>query len=263
MTKEELDNLKIKYPEFKGKGRAKNLTNLRFGWLTALYRYDQKGTNGKCAQWVCQCDCGNIIICDAGRLNSKQKTNCGCQTKSLKSKNAKNNFNDLTGQTFGELKVIKHINNPDNTGALFECLCSCGNKEIVKGIALSYGQVTRCKQCAEKYRHRSKGSPVNLIGKKFGSLLVLEESEQRSSNGGVKWKCLCDCGNITYIPTFSLLSNNSTTCGAPIHKAKDLTGKKFGKLTAIKILNKQDSQGHFYGNVNANVEILFKLQLII
>lgn len=246
LTEEELNKIKEKYPEFKGSGRCKNLTNLYFGELLVLYRFDEKGGNGKCAQWVCQCSCGNIRVCDAGRLNSKSITHCGCKTKELISTARKKIFNDLTGKIFGELTVIKHIDNPKNTGALFECLCSCGNIRIVKGGDLSSGSVKKCKDCVKKQQRKSKGSSKNLIGQKFGTLTVLKETSYRTSGGDVKWECKCDCGEITYIPTNSLTSGNSTTCGASIHKAKDWTGHRFGKLTALEIINKQDNAGHFY-----------------
>lgn len=246
MNEVDLKKIKEQYPEFNGKGRCKNLTNQHFGELLALYRFDEKGSNGKCAQWVCICSCGNIRVCDAGKLNNGNITHCGCKTKELQSKASKNRFKDLTNQIFGDLKVIKHIDNPNNTGALFECLCSCGNTRIVKGTYLSAGTVTKCEQCAKIQKHIKKGSSKNLIGQKFGTLLVLEETLYRTLNGGVKWKCKCDCGEVVYIETNSLISGNSTTCGASIHKAKDWTGHKFGSLTALEIINRQDSAGHFY-----------------
>lgn len=45
------------------------------------------------------------------------------------------------------------------------------------------------------------GAKKNLIGQKFGRLTVLEETDERSTQGGVIWKCKCDCGKIVYKPT--------------------------------------------------------------
>ena len=178
ITEKELKKIKEKYPEFEGKGRHKDLTNKIFGKLIALYRFNTPGTSGKCAQWVCQCSCGNITIADAGRLNN--------------------------------------------------------------------GSKHQCQECTKKQRHKIRKSSKNLVNKKFGSLLVLEETNKRDNFGNVKWKCQCDCGQITYVTTSSLTSGNSTTCGAAIHRAKDLTNKRFNKLVAIQIMNKQDKAGHFY-----------------
>jgi hypothetical protein len=53
---------------------------------------------------------------------------------------------------------------------------------------------------------------VNLIGEKFGKLLVKKESG-RNKKGSVLWECLCDCGNITTVSTGALRSSNTTSCG--------------------------------------------------
>ena len=53
---------------------------------------------------------------------------------------------------------------------------------------------------------------ANLINQKFNRLLVIEKTDQRK-NGSIVWKCLCDCGNITYVTTRELRSNNTKSCG--------------------------------------------------
>lgn len=68
-------------------------------------------------------------------------------------------------------------------------------------------------------------------GKRFGKLTVLEYDSAKQ-----KWKCLCECGNITY-KTTGHLNANAVSCGC-IQK-QDLTGKRFGKLT---VLCKSDNQ---------------------
>ena len=53
----------------------------------------------------------------------------------------------------------------------------------------------------------------NLIGKIYSKLTVLEETEKRDVNGNVIWKCQCECGNITYVSTSSLNTQNTCSCG--------------------------------------------------
>lgn len=55
------------------------------------------------------------------------------------------------------------------------------------------------------------GKPLDLVGQKFGKLLVLELSQ--SGNGYRKWKCKCECGNICYIPTKTLRNGTAKSCG--------------------------------------------------
>lgn len=52
----------------------------------------------------------------------------------------------------------------------------------------------------------------NLIGQKFGRLLVVKEGE-RSSSGRVRWHCVCDCGKELDVYGPSLKSGNTKSCG--------------------------------------------------
>lgn len=51
-----------------------------------------------------------------------------------------------------------------------------------------------------------------MIGKKFGKLTVLEECEERSKNEKL-YKCICDCGNITYVRGSPLRNGHTKSCG--------------------------------------------------
>lgn len=75
----------------------------------------------------------------------------------------------------------------------------------------------------------------DLTGKRFGKLTALEETDQRQ-DGRVVWKCQCDCGNITYVPTNMLQKGHKKSCGCIT--AIDVTGQRFGKLVAIKPVGK-------------------------
>ena len=52
----------------------------------------------------------------------------------------------------------------------------------------------------------------NKIGKKFGKLIVLEDTGKRQLKY-VIWKCLCDCGNITEVRSNHLKSGHTKSCG--------------------------------------------------
>lgn len=52
----------------------------------------------------------------------------------------------------------------------------------------------------------------DLVGKRFGRLVVLEETGNRK-RGNVIWKCVCDCGNIVYAPTAYITSGQKMSCG--------------------------------------------------
>lgn len=88
---------------------------------------------------------------------------------------------------------------------------------------------------------------ANLIGQKFNRLLVMEKTPERKA-GSIVWKCLCDCGNITYVSSRDLKSNNTKSCGClnrekrieriqkynSEEKEKIIVGKRYGKLIALE-----------------------------
>lgn len=53
---------------------------------------------------------------------------------------------------------------------------------------------------------------IDLVGKKFGFLTVIERAEN-TKNGGSKWKCKCDCGNETVVSAGNLKNGAVKSCG--------------------------------------------------
>ena len=58
----------------------------------------------------------------------------------------------------------------------------------------------------------SRGKPKDLTGRKFGRLTVIRMTDERRSRH-VVWECLCDCGNRHFVPSNSLLSGKTKSCG--------------------------------------------------
>ena len=90
---------------------------------------------------------------------------------------------------------------------------------------------------------------LNLIGQKFGRLLVIQETSKRANNS-VVWKCQCECGNICYVSSSSLKNNKTKSCGClkkesdrkPKGNVIDLIGQKFNHLTVVS-RDGSDSRG--------------------
>lgn len=76
----------------------------------------------------------------------------------------------------------------------------------------------------------------NLIGQRFGKLVV--EAQEETANGNRRWRCKCDCGKLHISTTGNLRSGHTTDCGCV--KSPDLTGRVFGKLT---VLGRSDTYG--------------------
>ena len=79
------------------------------------------------------------------------------------------------------------------------------------------------------------------VGMVFGQLTVL--SVFRDSKGALKCRCLCDCQTLTEVYWSNLKAGRTKSCGcqekANRRKFKDITGQRFGKLTAISPTEKR------------------------
>ena len=88
---------------------------------------------------------------------------------------------------------------------------------------------------------------LELTGKIFGKLTVLSKAETLKKQ--TRWLCKCECGNQKIIVGTHLTSHWKPTqsCGC-LKKTHfvDLTGKKFGKLTLIKLLGKNKAKCWIY-----------------
>jgi hypothetical protein len=54
---------------------------------------------------------------------------------------------------------------------------------------------------------------ANLVGQKFGKLLVIRESEERKTPNQAYWLCKCDCGNEHTVSTNCLNMMTVKSCG--------------------------------------------------
>jgi hypothetical protein len=138
-------------------------------------------------------------------------------------------YKDVTGKRFGKLVALEysHSNN-GRTYWLFEC--SCGKKVGPRRIdAVKRRKNSSCGNSL------CSGRIKNIVGKRFGKLLVTEFSHSVGEYS--YWVCKCKCGNITHpISSVCLKSGVSKTCGSGLCNGKiiNLTGQIFGELKVIK-----------------------------
>lgn len=76
---------------------------------------------------------------------------------------------------------------------------------------------------------------VDETGNRYGRLVVLRRAEN-SRTGIAKWLCRCDCGKEKAILGTSLRNGATSSCGClrVERLTKDMTGKTFGRLTALE-----------------------------
>lgn len=77
---------------------------------------------------------------------------------------------------------------------------------------------------------------IDIVGLRFGKLVVIEPSTERHKSGSKMYICKCDCGNITLSRSDYLRFGKKTSCGCTLNRVgvlDDLSGKRFGFITVI------------------------------
>lgn len=114
----------------------------------------------------------------------------------------------MTNETYGELTVVEMLWNYKNKHRTYcKCLGIDGKEYIVRQDALRSG-ITHSIKGANK-----AGRAKDITGQKFGMLTAICPSEKRAINGNIRWKCVCDCGNIIYPTVNNLERLHTTSCG--------------------------------------------------
>lgn len=89
---------------------------------------------------------------------------------------------------------------------------------------------------------------IDRTGQRFGALVVKERATGSGLRRRTRWLCQCDCGETSIVEAASLVGGLTTSCGCGIHKhaarARDLTGRRYGKLTVIECTGR-DLVGQF------------------
>lgn len=120
---------------------------------------------------------------------------------------------DLTGETFGEWKVLGLSHKDTHSNRRWSCVCSCGRTSTVATYALLSGHSKACGKC--KYaNHR------DLTGEIFGEWKVLGLSH-KDAKCQRHWLCLCSCGKQSTVVEYALLDGNSKSCRNCCNKYTD------------------------------------------
>lgn len=138
---------------------------------------------------------------------------------------------DLTNQKFGKLTVLhKDTERITKNGSYWVCQCECGKIKSIKSSSLRRGEILSCgclrNQRVQEIKYQQS---LDMIGKTFGKLTVVERSERKGNSGEIYWICLCDCGNLTEVRGQDLKRNDGNqtiSCGC-FHRS----------IGATKILN--------------------------
>lgn len=157
---------------------------------------------------------------------------------------------DLTGQRFGRLTVLKMEKKLTNAGkkrthAL--CKCDCGSYKYVLPGNLKSGKQKSCGCLEDESRYHRKHY-IDIQGKKFGMLTAISLCSEVESNGSRKWLCQCECGEYTKISYTNLTHGRIKSCGCIRRRyvqsiSNDYIGKTFGKLMVIDKHSERSKSG--------------------
>lgn len=171
-------------------------------------------------------------------------------------------FQDLTGQKFGKLTVIRKgdckVLPSGRRQIMWICKCECGNEIAAQANNLKSGHTISCgcarNEIGEKLTH-------DLTGMKFNRLTVIRQAE-KSKSSETRWVCCCDCGNETIVQSNNLKSGLVKSCGCYKHEylveAHTIHGgaKREGQRTKLysvwigmrrRCYDEYDSNYHRYG----------------
>lgn len=97
----------------------------------------------------------------------------------------------------------------------------------------------------------------DLSGEKFNKLTVLYDPMRSDA----KCKCLCDCGNISYVRRYALISGHTKTCGCS-HKKYTITNRRIFRIWSnmidrCKSTKRRDSKNYFHKGIRVCEEWQF------
>ena len=227
-------------------GRAKDLRNQQFGYLTVLYRIKNNKDNK--TKQACKCDCGNIIGVIGTDLTTGHTKSCGCHKSEL-IKN-KNTISEI-GNRYGRLVVLERTGSNSERRAIQKCQCDCGNIIETTGKLLRTGKTTSCgcymkEKSAKNLKETASNNFINELGNKYGKLTVIEKINEDKNFQGTLQKCQCECGNIKITRGQYLRNGIVSSCGC-------LTISK-GELAISQLLqnNNIDFKTEYAININKN-----------
>ena len=192
-----------------------DITGQKFNMLTAI-RYDHTANNGT-VYWLFKCDCGQEKAIIKTHVVTGKKKNCGCVQC--------NRSDNITGQKFNMLTAVRYDHSKSGTYWLFRC--DCGTERILRKTNVVNGYIKSCGcskgKCSKENKHTAH---EDITGQKFGKLTAIKQDH------GDYWLFKCDCGSEKVINKTNVIRGFTKSCGCI--QENDITGQKFGKLTAIK-----------------------------
>lgn len=201
-----------------------------FGELTILKIVDSKEKSKLVRRCECRCSCGKITMPQVSVVINGYIKSCG-HTRRM-------DYNQLIGQTFGELTILKIVDSRENSRLVrrCECRCSCGKITNPRVTTVTNGFIKSC-------GHARKKDYSHLIGQTFNKLTILKVMNSKENSRTVqRCECRCSCGKITKPRVTDVIRGYIKSCGHAREKDYSyLIGQTFGELTILKIIKTEEN----------------------
>lgn len=112
-------------------------------------------------------------------------------------------FEEYIGKKYGNLTITTFDSLKKNGTPVFAVACECGNNYLKCGLDRLISGKTKDCGCSKRN--------VDLVGKKFGRLLVVEKTNKRITHH-IVWKCQCECGSEVEVSSHDLRAKKSCGC---------------------------------------------------
>lgn len=89
---------------------------------------------------------------------------------------------------------------------------------------------------------------LSVIGKRFDNVIVEERTNNKNAAGSWLYKCRCVlCGRVKYAAIYDIRNGRIKDCGHHKRPRKDLTGMRFGRLTAMYYIDEGNDGKKYRG----------------
>ena len=160
---------------------------------------------------LAQCHCGNITEVRLTHITTGRAIDCGCGYRERLKDIIYKRHGHLVGTTINNWTILKLIPPETSSEHTFaSCRCKCGTE---KDVRLSYVVNGRSKDCGCGRKSMLRETRTkNLVGQRFGKLVVTELLEESNKFKRRVYKCHCDCGNDIEVASICL-NNGQQSCG--------------------------------------------------
>lgn len=118
---------------------------------------------------------------------------------------------DLSGRTFGDLKVLEFSGVNSNRKATWLCECKCGNKKIIVSGSLINGLTKSCGcKSAVKKKHGMSNTRIYFIWQHMRQRCSNPKSKDYELYGG-RGICVCDDWDADFLKFYTWSINNGYT----------------------------------------------------